>query len=252
MTSRDGAASEDLILGGQVRLAQPVRGYRVAIDPVLLAASVMAAPGQSILDAGCGSGAAALCLAARTPDCRIVGVERDQELAELARRNVEANGFAARIDIVHQDFAIYAEEHRERFDQTMINPPFNASGAHTASPDAMKAGAHGESDLDLDAWIAAAAAALRPGGRLTLIHRADRFADILAALGRRFGAAVIFPLWPKAGFPAKRVIVSALKGRKTLPLLSPGLVLHDDGGAYTPAAESILRGAPLGLSDGPA
>ncbi len=233
------------MLGGRVHLAQPARG--------LLAASITPAPGQSILDAGCGSGAAALCLAARTPDCRIAGVERDPELAELARRNVAANGFGARIDIAQQDFAHYAQGHRDRFDQIMINPPFNSARTHTASPDPMKAGAHGETDLDLDGWIAAATTVLKPGGRLTLIHRADRLADILAALDRRFGAAVIFPLWPRAGAAAKRVIVSAVKGRKTLPLLLPGLVLHDDSGAFTPAAEGILRdGAPLGLSDAPA
>ena len=225
----------------------------MAIDPVLLAASIASEPGQWILDAGCGSGAAALCLAARAPECTIVGVERDLELAALARRNVEANGFAGRIDIAPQDFAIYAQAHRDRFDQIMINPPFNAALAHTASPDAMKAGAHGETALDLDGWIAAATTVLKPGGRLTLIHRADRLADILAAIHRRFGAAVIFPLWPRAGAAAKRVIVSALKGRKTPPLLSPGLVLHDDGGVFTAAAQSILReGAPLGLFDAPA
>jgi tRNA1(Val) A37 N6-methylase TrmN6 len=245
--------AEDGLLGGRIRLAQPTQGYRVAIDPVLLAASIVAAPGECILDGGCGSGAASLCLAARVLDCRIIGVERDQELAEFARRNVAANGLGSRIEIAEQDFGEYASAHRERFDQIMINPPFNAALTSTRSPYATKAGAHGESALDLNAWVAAATTSLKPGGRLTLIHRADRLADILAALDRRFGATRLFPLWPKNGLAAKRIIVSAVKGRRTLPLLLPGMVLHEASGAFTEAAERILRDSgPLALSDAPA
>ena len=62
--------SEDTLLGGRVRLRQPVAGYRAAIDPVFLAAAVPAVPGDRALDVGCGAGAAALCLAIRVPDCR--------------------------------------------------------------------------------------------------------------------------------------------------------------------------------------
>ena len=57
--------SVDQLLGGRVELRQPVNGYRAAIDPVFLAASIPAGAGDSVLDAGCGTAAAALCLVAR-------------------------------------------------------------------------------------------------------------------------------------------------------------------------------------------
>src|SRR5271163_326558 len=95
-----GANTQDRLLGGRVLLRQPKQGYRVAIDPVLLAAATQAMPGERVLDAGCGSGAAALCLAARVPDCMLTGVELDGELAALARSNVTANGMDSRIAIV--------------------------------------------------------------------------------------------------------------------------------------------------------
>ena len=65
--------TEDRILGGRVLLRQPAQGYRVAIDPVLLAAAAPARAGDLVLDVGCGVGAAALCLAARVPGVRAVG-----------------------------------------------------------------------------------------------------------------------------------------------------------------------------------
>jgi len=239
-----GANTQDRLLGGRVLLRQPKQGYRVAIDPVLLAAAIQVEPGERIVDAGCGSGAAALCLAVRVQDCTLVGVELDGELAALARTNVAANGMAGRIAIVEGAL----QDHAGAFDQVMTNPPFYESDRHTSSPQATKAGAHGEAALDLADWIKATARLLKPGGRLTLIHRADRVGDILRAFEGRFGAAAIFPLWPKDCVEAKRILVSAIKGRRTLPRLLPGLVLHQADGGYTARTQAILRdAAPLDL-----
>jgi tRNA1(Val) A37 N6-methylase TrmN6 len=245
--------TQDRLLGGRVLLAQPATGYRVAIDPVLLAASLTAGADDYILDAGCGTGAAALCLAARIPNCRIAGVELNGELAALARSNVSANGFDDRVAVTSASFDAYAAEHAGMFDQVVTNPPFYEDGRHTRSSADSKAMAHGEQGLPLDDWIKAAAVALRAGGRLTLIHRADRLDALLAAFGKRFGAATIFPLWPRAGVEAKRVLVSAVKGRRTSPRLMPGLILHESDGAYTAAAQAILRdAAALDLGSGSA
>jgi tRNA1(Val) A37 N6-methylase TrmN6 len=217
----------------------------------LLAASIAAGPGEKILDAGCGSGAAALCLAARVTNCTITGVELDGELASLARANAAANGIDGRITIAEGSFDVYASANAGLFDQVMSNPPFYEDERHTRSPQATKAAAHGEATLPLSGWIKAAAIALKPGGHLTVIHRADRLGDLLSAFEGRFGAAIIFPLWPKPGAEAKRILVRATRGRRTLPRLLQGLVLHRPDGGYSAEAETILREAgPLDLGKG--
>ena len=60
-TSENNAYTEDSLLGGKIMMRQPVQGYRVAIDPLLLAASISVEPGESVLDVGAGVGAAGLC-----------------------------------------------------------------------------------------------------------------------------------------------------------------------------------------------
>jgi len=242
------AATEDCLLGGRVRLCQPAAGYRAAIDPVLLAAAVDAAPGERVLDLGCGVGAAALCLLARQPLVHVTGLELQPELAALGRDNAGRNGRDGSFTVVTGSaLAPPPTVPHGGFDQVMTNPPFAVAGQGTAPPNRSKALAHVESGLDLAGWIHAAARALAPKGRLWVIHRADRLDALLAAFaGRGLGEVRVLPLWPRSGRAAGRVIVSARKGSRAPLALLPGIVLHREEGGYTAAAEAVLRdGGPL-------
>jgi tRNA1(Val) A37 N6-methylase TrmN6 len=234
----DPAVTEDALLGGRVRLLQPAQGYRVAIDPVLLAAALPDGFRGRTADLGCGVGAAALCAALRLPEARVVGIERDPFLADLARQNVARNGLTARIEIVTADVRASASPD---FDAVIANPPFLEAARANAQSDARKAAATIEDDVSLDIWIDAALARLRAKGTLAMIHRADRLDDLLVALRGRAGEVVVFPLWPKAGVAAKRVIVRARKGLHSPLVLAAGLVLHEADGRFTAAAEAVLR-----------
>jgi tRNA1(Val) A37 N6-methylase TrmN6 len=237
--------SEDALLGGRVRLRQPRRGYRAAIDPVLLAAAVPARAGQRVLELGAGAGAAALCLAARVPGCTVLGLERDPGLAALANENAAINGLAERVRVVAGDVvAPAAELMAEGFDEVMLNPPHLAAAAGPAPPDAGKAAARVEAaGAPLSAWLERALALARRKAAITVIHRAERLDALLAGLGGRAGDIVIFPLWPSAGRPAKRIIVRARSGVATPLRLAAGLVLHEPDGRFTAAAEAVLRDA---------
>ena len=243
------ATSDDTLLSGRVKLRQPLNGYRVAIDPVLLAAAVPARDDDRVLDIGCGTGAASLCLAARVPDCRIIGLERDHALAQLARDNIACNDFVDRLavidgDLLHPPAALA----RGSFAQVMANPPFLEASRAAASPVAARAAAAVESQAMLKDWVDFALAMLRDKGILTLIQRADRLGDLLAALGVRAGGIVLFPLWPGEGKPAKRILLQARKGSAAPLTLAQGLVLHRADGRNSEAAEAILRhGAALQL-----
>jgi tRNA1(Val) A37 N6-methylase TrmN6 len=244
--------TDDHLLGGRVRFSQPARGYRVAIDPVLLAAAVPARAGERVFDAGAGTGAASLCLAARVSECRIVGLELQRPLQRIASHNVTQNGLDARVEMI--------EGRLERppprlaaasFDHVMTNPPHLAAAAASPSPHPERALAHAETTLDLAGWLAGCLRMLRHDGRLTLIHRADRLSEVLAALLGRAGELVVFPLWPAAGRPAKRVLVQARKDARGPLRLLPGLVLHDEHGSFQPWLEDVLRhGRALDLADG--
>ncbi|WP_345740967.1 tRNA1(Val) (adenine(37)-N6)-methyltransferase [Thalassobaculum salexigens] len=238
--------TEDLLLDGRVRLIQPKTGYRAAVDPVLLAASVPARAGERAVDLGCGAGAVFACLAGRVAGVEVIGVERDPAMADLARRTLDLNGFTGRIETADLT-DLPATWEAGRIDHVVANPPYLPADRADPSPDAGRAAAGVEAGADLADWMAAARRCLRHKGTVTVVHRADRLDDILSALSRGFGSVVVFPLFPKAGRDAGRVLVRAVRGGRAPLRLAPGLVLHEADGAYTAAAEAILRGAPLDL-----
>ena len=246
----DVAISEDRLLGGRVLLRQGVRGYRAGMDAALLAAACDAADGARVLEAGCGAGGALLAAASRRPGAGFVGVERDPAAAALARLNVQANGLQSRVEIIEGDVALpFKRLGAPPFDAVMANPPFFDDPAALRAPAPEKAGAW-MADGGLAAWTGFLLKAVREGGSVTLIHRADRLADILALLAPKAGSFQIRPIHSHADAPAKRVLVRALKTGKAPLQLLPALVLHPrEGAKHTDEAEAILRGeAALGWS----
>jgi tRNA1(Val) A37 N6-methylase TrmN6 len=242
--------TEDGLLGGSVRLIQQAGGYRVAIDPVLLAAAVPAAAGDHVLDAGAGVAAAALCLAARVPGVRVSGLESQRALVRLANDNADLNGMKDRVAIMEGDLLRPPPRLAPgSFDHVMANPPYLEPARASISPDPGKAAANVEGAADLGAWVAFCLTMVRDKGSVTVIHRADRLDTLLTAFHRKAGEIVVYPLWPVAdGRPAPRVIARARKGVASPTRLAAGLVLHRADGTYTPEAEAILRhGASLDL-----
>ncbi len=229
--------SEGGLLGGRLLYRQFLTGHRSGFEPVLLAAAVPAQPGDMVLEAGTGAGAALLCLGARVPGVCGVGLEIDPALAALANKNFKVN------DLQHIH-AVIGDATRPPFcpifDHVMANPPWHAA-AGTASPDQKRALAHQAAPGLLAGWIAALAAVLKPRGRITLILPAAAFSDATSALqAAGCGGAILLPLWPRAGQPAKMMILSAMRGGKAADRVLAGLVLHDEAG-ITPQANAILR-----------
>jgi tRNA1(Val) A37 N6-methylase TrmN6 len=236
------AITQDYLLGGRVQIRQPAEGYRVAIDPIFLAASLQPEPGTAILDIGAGVGAASLCLAARVPNCRITGLETQRDVVRLAFENIALNGMRDRVEILAGNLLRPPPRLAAgTFAHVMANPPYLKGAAHTPSPTGQKAQSHGEGEATLEHWVRFAMLMVRPKGTVTFIHRADRIDMILAYFAGKLGDIVIYPLWPGRDKPAKRVLIRGCKNAHGPARLSSGMMLHGADGRFTPEAEAVLR-----------
>lgn len=234
---------ENALMGGRVRLRQPSVGYRAGMDAALLAAAVDARPGERLIEAGCGAGGVLMQLAARRPGVALIGLERDPAMGRLALENAALNSVTERVLVRDGDVAAgFRALDLPPFDWAISNPPFFDEPGAIRAPSPAKSGAW-MADDGLGAWIAFLLKAVREGGRILVIHRADRLADLLGLLQPKAGSFAIRPIHPFAEQPAKRVLIQAVKtGRAPLRLLPP-LILHDRSGAkHTGAAEAILKG----------
>lgn len=236
------AVSAGTLLGGAVSYLQPLSGHRSGLEPVLMAALVPARPGERVLEGGTGAGAGLLCLAARVPGLRGLGVELDPAMAELARCNLTANGNAG-IAVLVGDLADPGVVAAASVDHAFANPPWHLG---TASADERRDLARRAKPGLLAEWTAALGRAVRFRGTVTLALPAAALAQGVAALlDAGCGRVTVVPLWPRTGKPARLVLLQGIRGSRTGSVLHPGLVLHEANGRFTAQTEEILRNAAL-------
>lgn len=241
--------TEDAFLGGKLRLRQPKSGHRAGHDAMLLAAATPARSGDRVVDFGAGVGAAGLAVGKRVAGIKLVLVEIDAKLADLARDNAASNAIAADIIVLDVTSAAGAFAAAglspDSVDVVLMNPPFNDSVRHRASPDEARASAHVATAATLEGWIHAGRRILKSGGVLTMIWRADGIAEVLAGLDRGFGSLAILPVHADVTSPAIRVLVRAVKGGKAPTRIQPALILNDESARPNQKVRDILAGTEV-------
>ena len=239
--------TEDGFLDGRLRILQPEKGFRAGIDSVFLAASIPCAAGESIYEAGIGTGVAALCVVARNPSIHLTGIEVAARYAMLCEENAKRNGLGDNIRVIHADVKealrkdLSSMPAHGSFSHAFANPPYFEDGKSTPSPHLLKANAHSFGPEDLDLWVKVLYTMVTLRGTVTIVHRADSLGKLLQVMGERFGDLRIAPLYAREGTAASRIIVQGVKGSKAPMQLLPGLVLHDQNSQFTPEAQAILR-----------
>lgn len=243
----DTELTHDRILGGRVALAQPKDGYRAGVDPVLLAATVPAQNGQTILELGCGAAPALCCLGVRVPGLRLIGLEQQPAYADLARRNLASNGLEG---VVHQSDlrAPPAALRTESAHHVIANPPYFEPARRVAADDTGR-----EESLagptPLAEWVSMAARRLKPKGYATFIQRVERVPELLTAFDTHLGSVELWPLLPRAGRAPRLILIRGRKDGHAPFRLHAGLILHQglrheaDKPDYAPPVFEALHNA---------
>lgn len=232
---------ETTLLNGRVKLSQPDSGLRASMDTVLLSAAVKAEDNDHILDMGCGTGGAGLCVLRRYEGRHIYlnGIDVQDDLISLATQNGSDNGFGDRCTFMTGNIADKSRYAEYTFDHILTNPPYYEEGKRQSSPDKSREIAFAHTDIKT--WIDRAHYWLKHNGSLSIIHRADMLDKILLAAGARFGGIEIWPVHSKADKPAIRVIVKLLKNRRSPLVLHPAVILFDTDGQESGMSKRILR-----------
>ncbi|MGE0205138.1 MAG: tRNA1(Val) (adenine(37)-N6)-methyltransferase [Hyphomicrobiaceae bacterium] len=205
-------------------------------------------PAERLIDVGAGAGLVGLAAAMRAPGLEVTLLEIEPELAALATRNAALNGLSPRTRVVVADVSAAWSElaatglATAQFDHAAANPPYETHGRGTPPPDPLRARANVMTAEGLDDWARLLAAVVKPGGTVTVIHRADALPRLLSAFGGRFGGLSVLPLFPAFERPAHRLLLHGIKGSRAPLTLHRGFVLHDADGKPSADIQAVLAG----------
>lgn len=219
-----------------LQISQPRHGYRFSVDPLLLCDFAGVRGGERVIDLGTGCGIMPLVLARCRADVHIVGVEYQEMMAELARRNVKVNGLDGRITVLEEDVvALKRHFPVSSVDLVISNPPYRRPRTGKVSPRTGRDRARHESTATLTDFLSVAKYLVKPSGRICFIYHPSRLAELLSE-------ATVLKLAPlrmrmvhgTITAEARMVMVELVKGRGGAVTVLPPLLVYAEQGKYTP------------------
>jgi tRNA1Val (adenine37-N6)-methyltransferase len=226
-----------------LQVIQPKSGYRFSLDPLLLC-DFTPVSGAALLDLGSGCGIIPLVMARRSAAARIVAVELQTAMAELATRNAALNGLDGRISVLTADIlTLSGQLPADSFDTVMANPPYRPAGSGKTSPHAGRDLARHESSATLIDFLAVAKKLVKPGGSICFIYHPERLAELMAgALALKLAPRRLQMVHGDLALPARMFMIELVKGRRgTLEVLPP-LAVKDS--IYGFRQQAGMRRAP--------
>jgi tRNA1Val (adenine37-N6)-methyltransferase len=237
--------SADTLFHGQLICHQPVAGYRFSVDSILLAHFLQPAAGIKALDLGCGCGIVSLILAYRCPDVLVCGLEVQEELFAIARRNVEYNSMLVNMQVMHGDVRAMAKSvSPESFDLVLCNPPYFSPGRGRLNQQSQVAQARHAQSGSLEDFIAAAAFAVKNKGKVVFVFAASgqaQLQELMLAKGLTPKELQIIYSFPE-DCQGRLVLVKAIKnGGVGCRVLPPFYIYTASGGNYSKPMQQLYK-----------
>lgn len=230
---------DDLNRNGYM-IIQHSEKFCFGMDAVLLSGFAEVREGENVLDLGTGTGIIPILLEAKTNGSHFSGLEIQSESADMARRSVEYNKLQEKIDIITGDIKNASQIFKKSsFDIVTTNPPYMNDNHGLKNPDLPKAIARHEVLCTLEDVIREASLVIKPGGRLYMVHRPHRLAEIICTLRKfKMEPKRIRMVHPYKDKDANMVLIESARGGKPMVKVEPPLIVYKDTGIYT---NEILR-----------
>lgn len=206
---------------GLYKIIQKKKGYRFSEDSIQLAEFVLPLKStDSVIDLGTGSGVIPLILAQKSPVQNIVGIETQEGLAEIAKRNVKLNNLSPRIKIIKGDFRILGTDFKSvptkletgQFSVVISNPPYTKPVAGRISPQSERAMARMEFTCSLDNLIKVSKYLLAENGRACYSFPILRLNEMLSVVeDNRLKLSKLEFIRPRLGCNVKRFLIEVIK-----------------------------------------
>jgi tRNA1Val (adenine37-N6)-methyltransferase len=245
MVKKKDEITEDFVDFADLAIYQRKKGYRFSLDSILLAHFAIAQGiAGDVLDVGAGGGVLSMLIARLQGSIgRIIAVEIQKTLSEIAKKNVKRNGLGGVIEVFNADVRVFVKEWDKKFDAIISNPPFRKVNAGRVNPDEEKRIARHEYRLDPGDLSAVISSALKQKGKFFLIYPARRLLDVGNQFNR--GGLKVEKVRLVHSFREREAEFALIRGaigeQKETIFLSP-LYIYDELNVYSSEIVGIFRG----------
>lgn len=217
------------------RIIQDKGRFCFGMDAVLLSGFAKVKPDEQALDLGTGTGIIPILLEAKTDGRHFVGLEIQEESADMASRSVAYNGLEEKIEIVTGDIKDASNIFgASSFDVITTNPPYMIGQHGLKNEEDAKAIARHEILCTLDDVLRESAKILKPGGRFYMVHRPFRLAEILSAMVQyRIEPKRMRLVYPFVDKEPNMVLIEGLRGGRSRMTVEKPLIVYREPGVYT-------------------
>ena len=242
---RENERIDDLQYKG-LKIIQNNDGFCFGIDSVLLSDFAKNIKANSkVVDLGTGSGVIGLLLCKKTRLKEIVGVEIQEDVAEMAKRSIKLNGLEDKFKICKVDINRIFEENllsKNRYDVVVMNPPYKEVGTGKTNEDEKKLISRHEVKATLSDFIAVSSELLKDKGELYLVHKPERIVDIMCKMReKKIEPKEIRVVYPNKNAGASIILIKGVKGGRKFLKIDKPLCIYEKNGEYTEQIKDIYN-----------
>lgn len=222
-----------------LKIIQNTEGFCFGIDSVLLTEFAKdMKKNKTIVDLGTGTGIIGILLTKKVEASKVIGVELQKDVAQMAKRSVELNNLQNVMQIINEDIHSLSLE-KNSFDYIVTNPPYKKRGTGIINKEDKQLISRHETTVNLEEWIEVASNLLKDNGAIYMVHRPERLNEIIQDLRKyKLEPKRIRFVYPKKNKNANLVLIKAVKYANEFLKVEKPLIIYNEDGSYT---DEILK-----------
>ena len=227
-----------------LKIIQNKDGFCFGIDSVLLADFAKnIKKGANVLDLGTGTGIISILLCGKTELCSIVGVEIQEEVADMANRSSKLNNLDNKFKIINENILnlknIY---NKQSFDVIVTNPPYKKKDTGIVNDKDKKTISRHEITATLEDFIKVSSNLLKDKGEIYMVHRPERLVDILSCMRKnKIEPKILRMVYSNKNKEPKLILINGIKNANSFLKIEKNLYIYDEKGNYTDEISEIYN-----------
>lgn len=227
-----------------LKIIQNTEGFCFGMDSVLLADFAKDIKSNSeVLDLGTGTGIISILLCGKTQLKKVIGVEIQKEVYDMAKRSIQLNSLEERFEVINEDILNLKNIFTHNsFDAIVTNPPYKPINTGIINKEQKKCISRHELTATLEDFIIQSKNLLKDRGSFYMVHMPERLVDIFSIMRKnKIEPKLIRFICPRVDKSPNLVLIKGVKNAKSFLSIQENLYIYDDKGNYTEELKRIYN-----------